>query len=136
MWHSLEHVPAPKDVLRAAADALRPRGVLGITVPNLASWSFQRFREHWLGLDVPRHLTHFTPATLGSMVEAAGFRILLVEQVGRDGWIRKSARQAASDPSTTRRLRAFRWKVPAALVARWSELTGQADSVRLVAEKA
>ena len=78
---------APKDVLRAAAHALRPRGVLGITVPNLDSWSFQKFRGHWLGLDVPRHLTHFTPATLCSMVEAAGFRILLVEQVGRDGWI-------------------------------------------------
>jgi SAM-dependent methyltransferase len=136
MWHSLEHVPAPKDVLRAAADALRPRGVLGITVPNLASWSFQKFREQWLGLDVPRHLTHFTPATLCSMVEAVGFRILLVEQVGRDGWIRKTARRAASDPGTPRGLRAFRWKVPAALVARWSELTAQADSVRLVAEKA
>jgi hypothetical protein len=69
------------------------------------------------------------------MVEASGFRILLLEQVGRDGWIRKTARRAASDPSTARRLRAFRGKVPAALMARWGELTGQADSVRLVAEK-
>jgi 2-polyprenyl-3-methyl-5-hydroxy-6-metoxy-1,4-benzoquinol methylase len=135
MWHSLEHVPAPRDVLRAAAHALRPRGVLGITVPNLASWSFQQFGPHWLGLAVPRHLTHFTPATLCRMVEASGFRILRVGQVGRDGWIRKSARQAANDPSAPRWLSLLRSKGPAALVARWTELAGQADSVRLIAEK-
>jgi hypothetical protein len=66
------------------------------------------------------------------MVEAAGFRVLSIEQIGRDGRIRKSARIAtkAGQPSV------LRWKSLAGLVARWTELTGQADSLRLIAEKA
>jgi SAM-dependent methyltransferase len=135
MWHSLEHVPFPQNVLRAAADALRRRGVLGITVPNFDSWSRRRFEGDWFGLALPRHFTHFTPSTLRHMVEAAGFRVLLLEQVGRDGWIRKSARALAVNERPASRLTALRSKTLAALVARWTELTGQADTFRLVAEK-
>lgn len=135
MWHSLEHVPFPNQILRAAAEALRRRGVLGITVPNFASWSFHQFQGDWFGLALPRHLSHFTPQTLRRMVEDAGFRLLLLEQVGRDGWIRKSARASALNERGPRHLTWLRSKSFAALVARWTELTGQADSFRLVAEK-
>ena len=95
MWHSLEHVPQPLTVLRAAASALRPGGVLAISVPNFASWSCRQFGSDWFGLALPRHLTHFVPWTLFQMVEAAGFRVSSISQVGRDGWIRKSTRRAA-----------------------------------------
>ncbi len=135
MWHSLEHVPFPQQVLQAAANALRRRGVLGITVPNFDSWSLRQFQGDWFGLALPRHFTHFTPSTLRRMIEAAGFRVLLVEQVGRDGWIRKSARNLAINGRGPKRLTRLRSKSLAALVARWTELTGQADSLRLVAEK-
>jgi 2-polyprenyl-3-methyl-5-hydroxy-6-metoxy-1,4-benzoquinol methylase len=135
MWHALEHVPFPQQVLQAAANTLRRRGVLGITVPNFDSWSLRQFQGDWFGLALPRHFTHFTPATLRRMIEAAGFRVLLVEQVGRDGWIRKSARNLAINGRGPKRLTRLRSKPLAALVARWTELTGQADSFRLVAEK-
>jgi len=131
MRHSLEHVPFPKDVLKAAAEALRTKGIVVVGVPNFASWSFQHFHQNWTGLALPRHLTHFTPSTLCYMVEAAGFRVLSIEQIGRDGRIRKSARIAtqAGRPSM------LRWKSLAGLVARWTELTRRADSLRLIAEK-
>jgi 2-polyprenyl-3-methyl-5-hydroxy-6-metoxy-1,4-benzoquinol methylase len=131
MRHSLEHVPFPKEVLKAAAEALRTGGILVVGVPNLASWAFRHFKQNWTGLALPRHLTHFTPSTLCRMVEAAGFRVLSIEQIGRDGRIRKSARIAtqAGQPNV------LRWKSLAGLVARWTELTGQADSLRLIAEK-
>jgi 2-polyprenyl-3-methyl-5-hydroxy-6-metoxy-1,4-benzoquinol methylase len=135
MWHSLEHVPFPQQVLEAAAQALRRRGVLGITVPNFDSWSLRHFEGDWFGLALPRHFTHFTPSTLRRMIEAAGFRVLLIEQVGRDGWIRKSARALANNERGPKRLSGLRSKALAALAARWTELTGQADSFRLVAEK-
>jgi SAM-dependent methyltransferase len=131
MRHSLEHVPFPKDVLKAAEDALRGGGLLVVGVPNFASWGFRHFERHWTGLALPRHLTHFTPATLARIVETTGFRVLSIEQIGRDGRVRKSARIAtrAGQPSI------LRWKALAALVARWTEVTGQADSLRLMAEK-
>jgi 2-polyprenyl-3-methyl-5-hydroxy-6-metoxy-1,4-benzoquinol methylase len=131
MRHSLEHVPDPKTVLKAASEALRTGGIVVVGVPNFASWSFQHFKQNWTGLALPRHLTHFTPSTLCRMVEATGFRVLSIEQIGRDGRIRKSARIAikAGQPSL------LRWKSLAGLVARWTELTGRADSLRLIAEK-
>ena len=135
MWHSLEHVPRPLDVLRAAASALRPGGILVVGVPNFASWSSRHFHQDWFGLALPRHLTHFTPATLGQMVESAGFQVASIDQTPRDGWIRKSARRALKrrdNPGTARLLRR-RWL--AMPVARWTEFTGQADSIRLIAEK-
>jgi len=135
MWHALEHVPFPQQVLQAAANALRRRGVLGITVPNFDSWSLHQFQQDWFGLALPRHFTHFTPSTLRRMIEVAGFQVLLIEQVGRDGWIRKSARTLAMNERVPKRLALLRSKPLAALVARWTELTGQADSFRLVAEK-
>jgi 2-polyprenyl-3-methyl-5-hydroxy-6-metoxy-1,4-benzoquinol methylase len=135
MWHSLEHVTYPQQVLRAAAEALRPRGVLGLTVPNFDSWSLRQFQRDWFGLALPRHFTHFTPETLSRMVEAAGFRILLVEQVGRDGWIRKSARTKCAAGAGSPWLSLLRSKPIAALAARWTELTGQADSFRMIAER-
>lgn len=135
MWHSLEHVPRPREILQAASDALRPGGLLAVSVPNFASWSFRQFRAQWTGLALPRHLVHFIPQTLGRMVEAAGLRVLSVEQIGRDGWIRKSARRTAEEGKLPQRLRLLRRKGPAGLVARWTELTAQADTFRLIAEK-
>ena len=135
MWHSLEHVPFPQRVLQAAAHALRHRGVLGITVPNFDSWSRRQFHDRWFGLALPRHLTHFTPPLLRRMIEAAGFRVLLIEQVGRDGWLRKSARALAASDRAPKRLTSLRSKTLATLVARWTEVTGQADTFRLVAER-
>ncbi|HET6323886.1 MAG TPA: class I SAM-dependent methyltransferase [Planctomycetaceae bacterium] len=131
MRHSLEHVPFPKDVLKAAGDALRSGGILVVGVPNFASWSFRHFQQNWTGLALPRHLTHFTPLTLSRMVEATGFRVLSIEQIGRGGRIRKSARMA----TRARRPSVLRWNVLAGLVARWTELTTQGDSLRLIAEK-
>jgi 2-polyprenyl-3-methyl-5-hydroxy-6-metoxy-1,4-benzoquinol methylase len=135
MWHSLEHVPDPRDVLRAATDALRAGGVLAVSVPNFASWSFRQFQDHWTGLGLPRHLTHFTPQTLCHMVESTGLRVLSIAQVGRDGFIRKSANRAVQAHWGPTRFRILRWKGLASLVARWTELTFQADTVRLIAEK-
>lgn len=136
MWQSLEHMPGPREVLRAAYTTLRPGGALVIGVPNFASWSFRRFQQNWTGLDLPRHLTHFTPQTLSRMVETEGFRVLSVQQIGRVGSLRKSARRAAQHGGCSPQLRSLRWRWCANPVTRWTEWSGQADSFRLIAEKA
>ena len=51
-------------VLREARDLLAPGGKLVVAVPNIDSLPFRWFGRHWFGLDLPRHLTHFTPASL------------------------------------------------------------------------
>jgi SAM-dependent methyltransferase len=71
-WHVLEHVPEPLKLARWSRQNLADNGAFQATVPNLASWQAQRYGRHWLHLDVPRHLYHFTPATLQKLLDNAG----------------------------------------------------------------
>jgi SAM-dependent methyltransferase len=74
-WHVLEHVPDPLALATWSRQQLTAGGVFQATVPNLASWQAQRYGRDWLHLDVPRHLYHFTPATLRDLIDRAGLRI-------------------------------------------------------------
>ena len=70
--HSLEHVNQPVPALRRAMAALRPGGLLLITVPNFDCWARRRFGADWFHLDVPRHRVHFTPDALRTALHQAG----------------------------------------------------------------
>ena len=72
-WDVLEHTHSPKDVLLQANLLLKPDGVLAINVPNWASWERELFKEQWIALDAPRHLYHFSPETLTTMLNGCGF---------------------------------------------------------------
>ncbi|MBM3266554.1 MAG: methyltransferase domain-containing protein [Candidatus Sericytochromatia bacterium] len=74
VWHVLEHVPDPAGLLADVARVLRPGGVAIVQVPNFGSIQAGVFGARWFALDVPRHLHHFTPATLARTLEAAGFQ--------------------------------------------------------------
>ena len=77
--HSLEHVPDAVDDLRTVAAALRPGGIVSITVPNFGSWQSRRFRSRWFHLDLPRHRTHFTEEGLRRALGAAGLEPVRIE---------------------------------------------------------
>ncbi len=88
MWHVLEHLPHPLEGLRRVHQALAPGGLLLIGVPNFASLEACLFGRRWYSLDVPRHLYHFTPATLRAIVSAAGLRpVRLVQSSGTAGLV-------------------------------------------------
>lgn len=78
LWHVAEHLHAPLETIRGIARLLRPGGVLLIAVPNFASPEARVGRDGWFHLDVPRHLVHFTPATLDAMITASGFEKIKV----------------------------------------------------------
>jgi SAM-dependent methyltransferase len=73
LWHVAEHLHRPAAIVRGIAALLRPGGVLLIAVPNFASPEARVGRAGWFHLDVPRHLVHFTPATLDAVLADAGF---------------------------------------------------------------
>jgi predicted TPR repeat methyltransferase len=75
-WHVLEHVPDPLRLARWSAANLNAGGVFQASLPNLASWQATLFGRHWMHLDVPRHLYHFTPATLKTLLDRAGLQII------------------------------------------------------------
>ena len=135
MWHSLEHVHHPREVVRSAATALRSRGILVVGVPNFASWSFKHFQKSWYALELPRHLSHFTPETLCELLGREGFQVLSLQHIARSGCLRKSAHRAAKSGWGPWWLRACRWKPMGLPVANWTERTQQADFIRVIAEK-
>lgn len=75
VWHVLEHLGDPDELLRHCARWLRPGGALMLAVPNIDSWQARLFRGAWFHLDPPRHFFHFGPGSLGSALAAAGFRV-------------------------------------------------------------
>jgi len=76
LWQVLEHIGDPVSMLRRAHALLRPGGLLIASVPNIEGLSAVLTRERWWGLDVPRHLVHYTPSTLRRVVNESGLRVL------------------------------------------------------------
>lgn len=134
MWHSLEHVHRPLDILREAYALLAPGGRLVVACPNIDSWAFRAFGPSWFALDLPRHLTHFTPPTLTAMLAAAGFRAGGVRMIRHSDWVRSSARLAAGRGGGAW-VRALACK-PLAKAAGWlAHVRGAGDCMLAVAER-
>lgn len=74
-WHSLEHLRRPALALSHATTLLVPGGLLVVAVPNAASLQARLFGDHWLALDLPRHLVHLSPTALLSKIEDLGLRV-------------------------------------------------------------
>jgi SAM-dependent methyltransferase len=77
MYQTLEHLPDPLYALQKARSWLQPGGVLVIEVPNADSFDIRISRHQAaLTLDLPRHLSHFTPPFLCGQLKLLGFDIL------------------------------------------------------------
>ena len=135
MWHSLEHVHEPLRILREAYQLLVPGGRLLIAVPNIDGWPFRWFGRSWFGLDVPRHLTHFTPASLRLMLECSGFRVDQLRMLRHSDWLRSSARLAVRQGRSSFWARLLTWKPAARLVASLCYAAGRSDCMLAMAER-
>jgi 2-polyprenyl-3-methyl-5-hydroxy-6-metoxy-1,4-benzoquinol methylase len=135
MWHSLEHVHRPLAILREAFTLLVPGGKLVVACPNIDSWAFRAFGPSWFGLDVPRHLVHFTPATLRGMLTAGGFRVEQLRLIRHSDWLRSSARLAVRQGTARSWQRPLTWKPLAKLAAWLTYVRGSCDCMLAVAER-
>jgi SAM-dependent methyltransferase len=75
----LEHLYDPRRVMNKVAEWLKPGGIFYILVPNADSAEGRVFGTYWHGLELPRHLFHYSPASLKFLAESAGLRELSLE---------------------------------------------------------
>jgi SAM-dependent methyltransferase len=75
--HSLEHVPDPARALAAARRLLAPGGRVLVRVPTVSSDAFATYREHWVQLDAPRHLSLFSLDGFAHLARRAGLEVVV-----------------------------------------------------------
>ena len=75
MWHVLEHVHKPNDIVKEVGRITRKNGIFIVAVPNIDSFQARIGGKKWFHLDVPRHLYHFSPKTLNKLLENNGFKV-------------------------------------------------------------
>ena len=85
LWHALEHLPNPAQVLEQATRALQPGGVLAIGVPNPSSLQFRLMGSRWPHVDAPRHLCLIPPAALVAKGERIGLRTVALTTTDPEG---------------------------------------------------
>lgn len=98
--HVIEHVGDPIELLCRCRNLLRKGGRVVVTTPNAECLGHRIFREHWRGLEVPRHSMVFSLRTLAQLASEAGLSI---------GALRTSARGAHAFYLESRLLKAGRW---------------------------
>ncbi len=76
LWHSLEHLKSPWQIVAKATQRLAPGGILLIAIPNIESVDFSILGPAWQHLDAPRHLSFYTPQGLQNLCAANGLRTL------------------------------------------------------------
>jgi len=135
MRNSLEHVHQPLEVLCAAHRLLTPQGKLVVTVPNIDSLPFRWFGRAWVGLDLPRHLTHFSPATLHRMLQRAGFEVRSLQMIRHRNWLRSSADLSSRIPRRPYWHHWLKHKSLAGLATWYSYLTRQTDCLLAIAQR-
>lgn len=134
MWQVLEHLDRPRMALRAVRRLLRPSGRLVLTVPNQDSWAAKRFGPAWVGLDLPRHLSHFTNASVIAMLTCEGFHVVHQTTLGHSGWIRHSARRAQRIGEPVGACR-FASRFVSRLASAWAVARNAGESIYVVAER-
>ena len=75
----LEHLYEPRRVMARVSEWLKPGGVFYVLVPNVDSAEERVFGSYWHGLELPRHLFHYSPTSLRLLAESAGLRELSLE---------------------------------------------------------
>jgi SAM-dependent methyltransferase len=86
LWHVLEHVHDLHGYLHQLKKLLQKEGKLFIAVPNYTSADANIYGAHWAAYDVPRHLYHFSPAGMRSLMAACGMKVEAIQPMWFDSF--------------------------------------------------
>ncbi len=75
----LEHLYEPRRVIAKVGEWLKPGGIFYVLIPNVDSAEARAFGTYWHGLELPRHLFHYSPASLKFLAKSASLREVSLE---------------------------------------------------------
>ena len=75
LWHVLEHVHDLHPYLERLKTLVRRSGRIFIAVPNYTCYDAEVYQAFWAAYDVPRHLYHFSPDAMESLLTQHGLQL-------------------------------------------------------------
>lgn len=86
LWHVLEHVHDLSKYVQQLRTLLTEKGKLFIAVPNYTAADATRYKEYWAAYDVPRHLYHFSPLSIETLMKKNGLKVLKYKPMWYDSF--------------------------------------------------
>jgi SAM-dependent methyltransferase len=102
--HVFEHLPEPQDLLGVIHEALRPDGLLVMTMPSIHAWEpVEQLAEsqHLDYLQLPIHLFHHSQQSMRSFLGNAGFEVLEIRVLKPYRYLSVAARKRSRCEVTT-----------------------------------
>jgi 2-polyprenyl-3-methyl-5-hydroxy-6-metoxy-1,4-benzoquinol methylase len=86
MWHVLEHVHSLHEYIDRIKNLLSQDGRLIVAVPNYTSGDAAQYQQFWAAYDVPRHLYHFSPASMKQLMKQHGLEVIATKPMWFDSF--------------------------------------------------
>ncbi len=102
LWHVLEHLCNPREVLKEINRILKPGGQVIVAVPNFSSLQSRWSGAAWFHLDLPRHLFHFPVSGLRRIIGRTGFDVVREQHFSLRqnpfGWVQSAMNRSGGLP--------------------------------------
>ncbi len=86
LWHVLEHVEDLNETITFLKSKMSEISILLIAVPNHKSLDAKIYAEYWAAYDVPRHLYHFDPNSMGQLLAKHDLKIIVTKPMWFDSF--------------------------------------------------
>jgi 2-polyprenyl-3-methyl-5-hydroxy-6-metoxy-1,4-benzoquinol methylase len=86
LWHVLEHVHELHRYIDQLKSLCKEGGRIFIAVPNYTSYDAKYYASQWAAYDVPRHLYHFSPASMMELITSHGCRVVSMHPMWFDSF--------------------------------------------------
>ena len=88
LWHVIEHLPNPWEILEAISEKLNAGGLLVLAAPNPDAFQFHVLGRYWPHVDAPRHLMLIPARLLIEKMASMGMTVELftTNDEGGLGW--------------------------------------------------
>ena len=81
-FHVIEHVDSPRSFIAAAAERLKPGGLLVIETPNIDSLPYKILKARWRQF-IPEHYFFFDPKTMARLLSDHGLKPERTVRIGK-----------------------------------------------------
>ncbi len=86
LWHVLEHLPNLENQIETLGGLLEEDGILVVAVPNFKSFDAKHYKSYWAAYDVPRHLWHFSKASISKLFDSHQMEVIKIKPMWFDAF--------------------------------------------------